>query len=514
MSEEMKRDLPGSPAAPEEQAAERAMADETISTAAPLGEDARPASGEPSTDQDGPEPASQPDYPGNAVPAAEANDPAAAQGVAQPVSIDSTDGSAENKLSEAASGSAEVPADAPVEGSAEGQPGEAAGPASEDAGDAIEAAGPVPVPDASAKGRRKKKAKPPLSRRQVLTRFAVRLVCFVLVLSAVLCYGVYVLTPKHDYGICPMINMYRLPRNTVDVLTIGSSVAYTGVNTNVLWQEYGLACYNLCAAEQPFWFTYYQLREALRYQRPKVILMDAKAAVYTRDYSMRARTILSSFGILNPVARAEAIIASQKTLQKAMDFIWAYPQVHNNYKDVKWKDFQVPPDNGGRGTPWKGYIETDEMEPHDFPYVSKGSSKTKINPRQAEYARKIIELAQAEGIPIRIIAFPNPDYGNDVLYYQGLWQIAAEYGVEVVDYNDYSLNVNLDYFTDFADWQHLNVKGSMKFSIRLGRDLVGSYNLPDRRGDPAYDSYRVCTQNWYDKLSTFATAPQPGEQMW
>ena len=71
-----------------------------------------------------------------------------------------------------------------------------------------------------------------------------------------------------------MINMYRLPRNTVDVLTIGSSVAYTGVNTNVLWQEYGLACYNLCAAEQPFWFTYYQLREALRYQRPKVILMD------------------------------------------------------------------------------------------------------------------------------------------------------------------------------------------------------------------------------------------------
>ena len=395
------------------------------------------------------------------------------------------------------------PVQTPLEGAAEPPNDETAAPQSSDPSPTDAPVPPEESPAAPPAQPRKVK-----SRRRVLAGFAVRLVCFTVLLTAILIYGAYVLTPKHEYGICPMMNLYRQPRNSVDVLTIGSSLAYTGVNTNVLWQEYGLACYNLCAAEQPFWFTYYQLREALRYQRPQLILMDAKAAVYTRDYSMRGRTILSSFGIMNPDNRVGAIVASQKNLQKAMGFIWAYPEVHNNYKDVTWQDFVFPPDNQGRGVHWKGYIETDQVESHDAPYVSRGAGKAKINARQAEYARKIIELAQAEGIPLLVIAFPNPDYGNDVLHYNALWSIAEEYGVDAVDYNDYKLNLDLDYFSDFADWQHLNVKGSMKFSVRLGRDLKAAYDLPDRRADPAYASYQQAAQEWYDRLYTFTTAPQ------
>ena len=184
--------------------------------------------------------------------------------------------------------------------------------------------------------------------------FMIRLVCFALLTAAVLAYANYVLTPKHDYGICSMVNLYRQPEDSVDVLTVGTSLAYAGVNTNVLWKEYGIASYNLCSAEQPFWVSYYTIKEALKTQHPKVILLDAKSSTYTRDYSKRGRTILSTFGIRGMENRVGAIMACVENARDAADYILGLPEVHSNYKKLTAEDFSFPPDNGGRGGSWKG----------------------------------------------------------------------------------------------------------------------------------------------------------------
>ena len=347
------------------------------------------------------------------------------------------------------------------------------------------------------------------SRKKTLSCFALRLIGFIVLMGSVMLYGIYVLTPKHDYGICPMINLYRQPRNSVDVLVAGSSLAYSGANTNVLWKAYGISGYDLCGAEQPFWSTYYQLKEALRFQRPKVIVLDAKAAVYTRDYSTRSRTILSTYGILSLDHRTGAIFSCVDQRQ-ALDLLLAYPEVHNRYSAVSPDDFMIPPTNGGRGATWKGYIETDLVEAHDYPFTSRSSNKKKMKPRVEEYVRKIFDLAQEEDIPLLVVAFPNPDYGNDWQYFNSLWKVAEECGIPYIDYNDPSIDLGLDYSLDFADWQHLNVRGSMKMSMELGRVLKERFDLADHRGDPAYASYDECAGIWFNKLDTFKTAPLQG----
>ena len=345
-------------------------------------------------------------------------------------------------------------------------------------------------------------------RKKETRAFHARFACFSLLLAAMLAYGVYVLTPKHDYGICPMLNLYQQPRNSVDVLVVGTSVAYAGVNTNVLWREYGLACYNLCSAEIPYWSSYYQLREALRYQKPRLIVLDAKAAVYTREYSLKGRTILSTYGILHPDNRIGAILACQKTPEQAMGFIWAYPEVHKNYKALKWEDFILPPDNGGRGGAWKGYMETDAIEPQIVPYPVRTAGAVQGNERQLEYFRMILALAREEGIPVQVVALPCPAYADEASYYQSLWNAARECGAAWTDYNQQSPGQTLNYDSDFADVHHLNVKGSMTFSRWLAEDLLAAYDLPDRRGDPAYASYDACADAWYANLAGFVSRPR------
>lgn len=327
--------------------------------------------------------------------------------------------------------------------------------------------------------------------------FLIRLVCFALLFSVLGSCLVYVLTPKYDYGICSMLNLYFQPRDTVDVLVVGTSLAYAGVNTNVLWEEYGIAAYDLCSAEQPFWVSYYTIREALKTQRPRLIVLDAKPAVYTRDYSKRGRIILSTYGILGPENRFGAILACVEKPQDALSFLLGLPEVHGRYDQLSPQDFIFPPDNAGRSKDWKGYIEMDETEHHSRPDLVWTDVKRRMNEKEEEYARKIFELARREGIPLLLVGFPNPDYANDHTYYNSLWSIAAEYGISGINYNDPALRFGLRYSSDFADWQHLNVKGSVNFSRKLGQDLRDRFSLPDRRGDGAYQTYQACADQWY-----------------
>ena len=193
-------------------------------------------------------------------------------------------------------------------------------------------------------------------RSRVLAGFYIRMVCFFLIAVLVLGYALYVLTPKNDYGICSMVNYYFQPRDTVDVLVLGTSTAYSGVNTNVLWRKYGIAAYDLCGAEMPYWAIYYYLREALKTQHPKVILLDAKQSIYALPYSRKSRVILSTYGIKSPVNRFGSIIASTHP-SNTLSFLIGYPHIHNNYANITAEDFFIPANNGNRGANWKGYIE-------------------------------------------------------------------------------------------------------------------------------------------------------------
>lgn len=55
-----------------------------------------------------------------------------------------------------------------------------------------------------------------MKRTKMLLGFWLRMIIFALILCVTLCYTVYVLTPKQDYGICPIINLYHQEEDTVD----------------------------------------------------------------------------------------------------------------------------------------------------------------------------------------------------------------------------------------------------------------------------------------------------------
>lgn len=337
--------------------------------------------------------------------------------------------------------------------------------------------------------------------------FWLRLTVFSVIALAILGYAAYVLTPKYDYGICSMLNLYRQPTDSVDVLAIGTSQTYGAVNTNVLWEEYGIASYNLATAEQAYWVGYYYLVEALKTQSPSLVLLDTKAGSYPDDVNNRGRVILGTFGILSLDSRIKAI--HECTLgEKELSFLLAFPQIHSYAQSVEAGSFVIPPDNGGRGVNWKGYIEQDETQRHERPSFVWTSTKMANNAHEIEYFEKILDLCKEKGIPVLLISYPYPDYANDHMFVNSLFQIAAEHGVSGINYNDPSLRFGLRYSSHFADWQHLNIKGSTNFSRQLAKDIKSLYDIPDRRGDEYYRSYDLCAADWFSRYPEYGTDAQ------
>ena len=127
----------------------------------------------------------------------------------------------------------------------------------------------------------------------------------------------------------------------------------------------------------------------------------------------------------------------------------------------------------------------DEIYPQNRPSFVWNDVTTPLNPREEEYARKIFALCNQRGIALMLVGMPVPDYAADHPFYNALWKIAAEYGIGGINYNDPRMRFGLKFSRDFADWQHLNVGGSMVFTRKLAQDLQDTYDLPDRRGDAA-----------------------------
>jgi len=333
-------------------------------------------------------------------------------------------------------------------------------------------------------------------RSRVLAGFYIRMVCFFLIAVLVLGYALYVLTPKNDYGICSMVNYYFQPRDTVDVLVLGTSTAYSGVNTNVLWRKYGIAAYDLCGAEMPYWAIYYYLREALKTQHPKVILLDAKPSIYALPYSRKSRVILSTYGIKSPVNRFGSIIASTHP-SNTLSFLVGYPHIHNNYANITAEDFFIPANNGNRGANWKGYIEMDATDTFFAPVLEWNDTQKPLQDKQKYYLEMIYQTAMEHGIQLVLVGFPNPDYAYDHPYYNTTSALAAEYGFSYWNFNQPEELTGLDYERHFADWQHLNIEGSLLFTKQLGAKIKEEFQMPDRRGLSAWNSWEACANEWF-----------------
>ena len=77
-----------------------------------------------------------------------------------------------------------------------------------------------------------------------------------------------------------MDSFYDLEKDMVDVLFLGSSHVYCSVIPAQLWEDYGMASFNMAISGQDLASSYYSFKEALKTQDLDVVCVDLYGCVF------------------------------------------------------------------------------------------------------------------------------------------------------------------------------------------------------------------------------------------
>lgn len=314
----------------------------------------------------------------------------------------------------------------------------------------------------------------------------------ILIAGGMLWYTDAVLKIKRSDGVTTIQGLYAQKENTVDVLLMGSSHAGMNLDTETLWSEYGIASYSPWGSVQPFWNSYYYLKEALKTQKPKAVVLDVYAATFQFEYSDDARQATNTVGMKLSRNKVEAVEASAPE-ERRISLLTGMPIYHTRYDELTQNDFLHFPWSkdqiNNKGTSYrygKGNFELEDATGVDIAVA--------LYPKQEEYLRKFIELCLNEKITLLLVTTPTTDRIGEQPYYNYVQKIADEYGVEYYNFNLMDQETGFkaeDYWTD----GHICTKGARKITSYLGKLIKEKCEVEDHRGDPEYESWNVNALN-------------------
>ena len=281
---------------------------------------------------------------------------------------------------------------------------------------------------------------------------------------------------------------YRMKRNSIDVLFLGSSVCVNAFIPQQLYDTYHIRSYNLGSEQQSPFLSYYWLKEALRFQHPEAVVFEP-LFLFSLHPENPINTVESiTRKCLDPMrlstVKAEAIkdLCTLDKTQKELSYYFTNIRFHTRWKSVTRADFR--PEYVSTA-PLKGYSDSydnisrrDNYVPFEEKNINRVSSMTDL---MKIYLDKIRDLCDKNGIDLILVSTPN--IINDIV-------INEEIHISLKEYAD--LN-HLKYFNLGEKYHyeqmnivspkeiangHANVWGAIKITDYIGKILTYQFAVP------------------------------------
>ena len=106
-----------------------------------------------------------------------------------------------------------------------------------------------------------------------MKRYIIRIfsICLILVIA----FSFFLLTQNHvDHNTLRIDGFYQKEKDTLDVIFVGASDVFTGYSAGLAYGEYGFTSYPYAVDANNFRFFESQVKEVLRHQHPKYLIIE------------------------------------------------------------------------------------------------------------------------------------------------------------------------------------------------------------------------------------------------
>lgn len=277
-------------------------------------------------------------------------------------------------------------------------------------------------------------------------------------------------------------DFYKFEKNSIDVMFFGSSHARFAFDASAFDENLNVKTFNLSSSGQTPVVGYFAVKEALKYQKPKVLVyetywrlfgttdnvtpayfvydymkgIDTKGSMLLNIYNEKGFSSLLFQSLLKTYKYRKGITSAFKYISKGDAFRNSI-SVNSN---ISYGDF----------TYYKnGFFGSEKVASDEKLYVTnpfkKAAPDFKLDDEQIEYFKKTIDLCKTNNIKVLLVTAPLPkptmDFMKDYDKYNNEFsEIAKSFDVNYIDY--IMENRKTGMFTNdmFYDSNHLNLKGT------------------------------------------------------
>ena len=305
------------------------------------------------------------------------------------------------------------------------------------------------------------------------------------------------LVPKYASSVVEgnLIAEYYQEEMDHDVLFIGDCEVYENFVPARLWEEYGINSYIRGSAQQLIWQSYYLLEDALRYEKPDVVIFNILALKYNEPQN-EAYNRMSIEGMKWSKSKVGAINASMMEDEQFLDYVFPILRYHSRVTDLKAEDFKYL--FSRPRVSHNGYYMRVDTKPAENVPKGKVLGNYQFGDNAYAYLDKITKLCKDNDVELILIKAPSL-----YPYWYPEWEVqmeeyAAKHELTYINFLELQEECGLDFSVDTYDaGLHLNLWGALKITDYLGQVLTEDFALEDRRSD------EHLSQIWDEKLKIY-----------
>lgn len=277
---------------------------------------------------------------------------------------------------------------------------------------------------------------------------------------------------------------YAEEKDSLDFVFVGSSQMFTSVVPAVLWEEYGMTSYDFGANEQPMYLSYYYIKEALRYQNPKAVVLEVSYCK-GEDYASEGVQHINLDDLRMGPVKLEAIFDTVPAGER-LPYLFELAKYHDTWTSLDKTSFAYI--FADKHNPYKGYTPSTEGVADGGIFneeIAAVTERAELPEFSVNYMKKIIALCEEEGVDLLFLKTPNDHISNQP-YYNAVADLAEEYGIPYLNLNG-----------EMAGQLHNHVFHAETITKRIGEWLKGLYETEDKREDPEFAQWHEDADYYY-----------------
>lgn len=310
---------------------------------------------------------------------------------------------------------------------------------------------------------------------------------FVLILAGFLVWGLgRLVRPKYASGQTlegSMVeNWYAHKGEGHQVLFVGDCEVYESFSPVTLFEAYGATSYIRGSAQQLMWQSYYLLREMLKTETPRAVVLSICSLRYAEPQS-EAYNRMTLDGMRLSREKFEAIRASMTEGESELSYYVPLLRYHDRLFELTEEDARYL--FTGPELTCNGYLMRTEQVPYTRLPAAPALREAAFGDKPVEYLDKIVALCREKGVALILVKSPclYPAWYEE--WDAWLEDYAERNGVEYIDAIPRMDEMGIDLDTDTYDGGiHLNVYGAEKYTRWLGEHLQSRGLIEDQRMDP------------------------------